>query len=297
MPIRPAPVHVGSIAGIEPGHEFLRRSEVKDAGLHRDLYKGISSLKGHPAEAIVLAGGYEDDQDLGAVILYTGEGGNQEGRQVADQQLQGGNLSLQLSFEQQTPVRVIRKVQEGKTSFYQYAGLYLVTRSSAQLGRSGHLIWQFRLEMMHEKAASDPSAAAIVQEPTMAYEPAPRQLAVTNRLVRDTRLMRAVKELYDFHCQVCAARLPTPTGPYAEAAHIRGLGGPHHGPDKLDNLLCLCPNHHVTFDRGGWSVNDDGTLRGQPGQLALMPTHEVNPLHLHYHRRRIYQSRPTPTLF
>lgn len=297
MSTRPVPVHIGPVAGIEPGHEFLRRSEVKDAGLHRDLYKGISNLKGYPAEAIVLSGGYEDDLDLGSVILYTGEGGNQEGRQVADQQLKGGNLALQISFEQQTPVRVIRKVQEGKTAFYQYAGLYLVTRSSAQLGRSGHLIWQFRLEMLDAEASPD-SAETLLQEPAVTYAPAPRQLALTSRVVRDTRLMRAVKELYDFSCQVCAARLPTPTGPYAEAAHIRGLGGPHHGPDKLDNLLCLCPNHHVTFDRGSWAVNDDGTLRGQPGRLTLAPAHEVNPLHLLYHRRRIYQLHPmTPTLF
>lgn len=296
MPSRPAPVHIGSLAGIHPGHEFFRRSEVKDAGLHRDLYKGISSLKGYPAEAIVLSGGYEDDLDLGSVILYTGEGGNQEGKQVADQQLKGGNLALHLSFEQQTPVRVIRKVQEGPDFFFQYAGLYLVTRSAAQLGRSGHRIWQFRLEMLDAEAPPD-SAATLVQEPTVTYEPAPRQLALTSRVVRDTGLMRAVKELYDFHCQVCAARLPTPAGPYAEAAHIRGLGGPHHGPDKLDNLLCLCPNHHVTFDRGSWSVNDDGTLRGQPGSLTLVPNHEVNPLHLLYHRRRIYQPRPAPTLF
>ncbi|WP_092739000.1 YDG/SRA domain-containing protein [Hymenobacter psychrophilus] len=290
------PLHLGSVAGIEPGHEFLNRLDVKAAGLHRDSVKGIASLKGNPAEAIVLSGGYEDDLDLGSVILYTGEGGNQEGRQVADQQLQGGNLALQLSFEQQTPVRVIRKVWQGKTPFYQYAGLYLVTRSAAQMGRSGHLIWQFRLEMIAAESALD-SATTLVQEPAVAYEPTPRQLALTNRLVRDTRLMRIVKELYDFSCQVCAARLPTPSGPYAEAAHIRGLGGPHHGPDKLDNLLCLCPNHHLTFDRGSWSVNDDGTLRGQPGRLTLAPAHEVNPLHLHYHRRRIYQPHSAPTLF
>lgn len=296
MSVRPAPVHLGSVAGIQPGHEFFRRSEVKDAGLHRDLYKGISSLKGYPAEAIVLSGGYEDDLDLGSVILYTGEGGNQDGRQVADQQLKGGNLALHLSFEQQTPVRIIRKVQEGKTSFYQYAGLYLVTRHEAQPGLSGHIIWRFRLEMMSE-AASPGAGAALVQEPAVAYQPVPRQLTLASRLVRDTRLMRAVKELYDFHCQVCAARLPTPTGPYAEAAHIRGLGAPHHGPDKLDNLLCLCPNHHVTFDRGSWSVNDDGTLRGQSGQLTLAPAHDVSPLHLLYHRRRIFRPRPTPTLF
>ena len=49
-----------------------------------------------------------------------------------------------------------------------------------------------------------------------------------------------VSELYDYRCQMCGTRLEGLAGPYAEAAHIRSLGKPHHGPDTLDNLLCLC---------------------------------------------------------
>lgn len=286
MAQHPRPVIVGEVPEISPGYEFVNRSEVKAAGLHRDLYKGISSLKGYPAEAIVLSGGYEDDVDLGSSILYTGEGGNQDGRQVADQQLTGGNLALSLSFAQQTPVRVIRKVQEGRLSFYQYAGLYYVTQFSQEIGRSGHRIWRFRLEQVPRNAVPSVSSA---QEPEVEYAPARRRPALVQQTVRDTTVMHAIKQLYDFRCQVCSTRLPIPGGAYSEAAHIRPLGGAHHGPDKLTNLLCLCPNHHVTFDRGAWAIQDDFHLLGQPGQLTVAPSHSPHPEHLLYHRRRIYQ--------
>jgi putative restriction endonuclease len=61
---------------------------------------------------------------------------------------------------------------------------------------------------------------------------------------------------------MCALRLDTPAGPYAEGAHIRPLGAPHRGPDTLDNLLCLCPNHHLLFDIGAITIADDMTLIG-----------------------------------
>lgn len=293
MTYQPVPVQLGAIPDVLPGHEFLNRSEVKAAGLHRDLYKGISSLKGYPAEAIVLAGGYEDDLDLGSAILYTGEGGNQNGRQVADQQLTGGNLALSISFEQQTPVRVIRKVQEGSLQFYQYAGLYQVTQFSQQIGKSGHRIWQFRLEL---QAPPEALVAPLVEEPAADYTLPRRRLAVVKQIVRDTAVMQTVKQLYDFHCQVCSTRLPVPGGAYSEAAHIRPLGGSHHGPDKLTNLLCLCPNHHVTFDRGTWAIQNDFRLLGQVGRLHVVPAHHLHPEHLLYHRRRIYQPTPSVSL-
>jgi putative restriction endonuclease len=68
------------------------------------------------------------------------------------------------------------------------------------------------------------------------------------RIVRDTTKARRIKELYDYTCQMCDTRLEGLAGPYAEAAHIRPLGAPHDGPDTPDNILCLCPNHHVLFD-------------------------------------------------
>ena len=49
------------------------------------------------------------------------------------------------------------------------------------------------------------------------------------RVVRDTRQARAVKQLYNYRCQVCNIVLEGSAGPYAEAAHIKPLGSPHNG--------------------------------------------------------------------
>jgi hypothetical protein len=49
---------------------------------------------------------------------------------------------------------------------------------------------------------------------------------------------------------------------------MRPVGSPHHGPASVDNVLCLCPNDHVLFDRGvialdaAWNVID---VRSQTG--------------------------------
>ena len=69
---------------------------------------GISGSSSEGADAIVLSGGYEDDFDEGDVIVYTGEGGNQQGKQVKDQTFTKGNLALAVSQTKGLPVRVIR---------------------------------------------------------------------------------------------------------------------------------------------------------------------------------------------
>jgi putative restriction endonuclease len=72
--------------------------------------------------------------------------------------------------------------------------------------------------------------------------------------------------------------------PYAEGAHIRPLGAPHNGPDVVENVLCLCPNDHVLFDHGAISITDDLHLIGRSGYLRTAKKHEIDPLHLKYHR-------------
>ncbi|NVO32467.1 YDG/SRA domain-containing protein [Hymenobacter lapidiphilus] len=288
---RSNPISLGALPNIAPGHEFMNRREVQAAGLHRDWIKGISALNGFPAEAIVLSGGYEDDWDAGGTILYTGEGGNLAGRQVADQTLTGGNLALHRSFEQQTPVRVIRQIRPAKARsswYYAYAGLYKIERCSFERGRSGFMIWRFLLEQCLTDPLAKP-AGFEVQEPVAMYQPAPRVTVSSSRLVRDTSLMQRVKQLYDFHCQVCLQRLANPVRPYAEAAHLQPLGAPHHGPDTLDNLLCLCPNHHVLLDMGAWSLDDHFQLKGISGTLQIRPSHCLSVEWARYHRRTIYQ--------
>lgn len=105
------------------------------------------------------------------------------------------------------------------------------------------------------------------------------------RIVRDTAVSRSVKELYDFQCQICGTRLQCEGGPYAEAAHIRPLGSPHHGPDVIGNILCLCPNDHVLFDNGAISIADDFSLIGVHGSLNICGAHSVDVVQPEYQRR------------
>ena len=83
---------VGDIDGIAEGTVFASRRDLHAAGIHRGLQRGI----GTKGESIVLSGGYVDDEDLGDLIIYTGEGGRdvRTGRQIADQTMTGGNLAL-----------------------------------------------------------------------------------------------------------------------------------------------------------------------------------------------------------
>jgi putative restriction endonuclease len=93
---------------------------------------------------------------------------------------------------------------------------------------------------------------------------------------------RRIKAFYDYWCQMCGTRLEGLGGPYAEAAHIRPLGAPHHGPDTLDNKLCLCPNYHVLFDHGGVGIGEDLSLIGDEDRLTVQPRHRISQEHLRY---------------
>ncbi|GAB2974105.1 hypothetical protein GCM10023080_043090 [Streptomyces pseudoechinosporeus] len=119
--------------------------------------------------------------------------------------------------------------------------------------------------------------------------PASRRTVALSRIVRDPELTARVKRLHGDRCQVCGLQLPTRFSTYSEAAHIRGLGRPHHGPDKLSNLLVLCPNHHVQFDALAIYITTDGTVRATAddspiGKLRRHPAHQINEAHLRYHR-------------
>jgi putative restriction endonuclease len=79
-------------------------------------------------------------------------------------------------------------------------------------------------------------------------------------------------------------QLKTSTGLYAEGAHIKPLGAPHHGPDSVDNVLCLCPNHHLLFDVGAIQIADNLMLIGAPGKVQTTATHPLNLEYVKYHR-------------
>ncbi|MEV8287467.1 HNH endonuclease [Streptomyces niveus] len=119
--------------------------------------------------------------------------------------------------------------------------------------------------------------------------PASRRRTNVARIVRDARLVAKVKWLHGDECQVCGLQLPIRFTNYSEAAHIRGLGRPHNGPDELENLLVLCPNHHVQFDGLAIYIRRDGTVlstrdESWVGELRRHPDHVISEAHLRYHR-------------
>jgi predicted restriction endonuclease len=94
-----------------------------------------------------------------------------------------------------------------------------------------------------------------------------------------------VKKIHDHTCQACGTRLAVGARGYSEAAHIRGLGRPHNGPDVQDNVLCLCPNCHFLFDTGALLIADDLalTVNNEPaGALRVDRRHEVDRHHITY---------------
>ncbi len=239
-------------------------------------------------ESIVLNGGYKDDRDLGDEVIYTGFGAQDtpRGPQVRDQEWIRANEGLRVSMARGEPVRVIRGWR-GEPAFspetgYRYDGLYSVVDSWQEPSRAGPLICRARLVKTDD-----------VPVPTRAIaptEPVERSPSTVMRQVRDTAMANAVKALHKYTCQVCGIRLVLPGGAaYAEGAHIHPLGIPHNGPDTKDNMLCLCPNDHVRFDRGAIYLTDDlavieAATGAKVGRLRLGKSHQMSNANLAFHR-------------
>jgi putative restriction endonuclease len=285
------PIIFGEIFGIKEGHWFEGRKEMMPTSFHRRWGSGFDGNSNEGTSAIVLSGGGGyDDKDEGDEIIYTGAGGNgtKPGKQTTDQTWENpGNAGLLKSMNEGLPVRVIRGYKnESKfspKSGYSYAGLYSVVDAWEEIGKSGFKICRFRLEYSgtNEKRKSP-------EEIELDYEKRDkkRKKGTVLRIVRDTKIAHDIKKLYNYECQVCGITLITKSGRYAEGAHIKPLGIPHDGDDNSDNLICLCPNHHVLFDKGSFSILDNFELIGNmKGSLKVSPKHKIDKSNLEYHRK------------
>lgn len=115
-------------------------------------------------------------------------------------------------------------------------------------------------------------------------EPPERLETTTYRILRDTALARRVKVLHDFKCQICGHSIKLADGVrYAEAHHIKPLGGEHKGPDVLGNILCVCPNHHAELDLGASPI--------RISILRCSKRHAVDPRYIDYHNTHICNSK------
>ena len=219
---------------------------------------GIWGRESEGACSIVLSGGYEDDIDDLNYILYTGQGGQDKpgGKQVADQKYVRGNKALVLSSKYDLPVRVTRghQIPNGPDKGYRYDGLYYVNKFERIKGQSGYYICRFHLSSEKEIEKLETELKPTLKSD---YKRTERASATVNRLKRNVKLSEEIKKMYDYKCQVCDIYLKTPYGGIAIGAHIKGLGKPHNGPDVIENMICLCPNHHEQFDDYGFYIDPE----------------------------------------
>lgn len=279
----------GELPNFKEGHWFKDRKDMMPSSFHRNWAAGIDGNGIEGAAAIVLSGGYEDDEDLGDEIIYTGAGGNDPntGKQIKDQTWENrGNAGLRLSMDRGLPVRVVRghahKSKFSPDSGYTYAGLYSVIDAWEERGKSGFKICRFRLEYSGANRERNVPEAI---ELGYGNNEARRKEGTVLRIIRDTKVTRHIKNLYNYECQACGDTINTKSGKYAEGAHVKPLGRPHNGDDSIDNVICLCPNHHIMFDKGLFSISDDLELIGALcGKLNHHEEHNLHKLNLAYHR-------------
>lgn len=119
-----------------------------------------------------------------------------------------------------------------------------------------------------------------------------RQLRQSYGLKRDRKIAASIRLHYQHRCMFCDVRLEVGEGRfYAEAAHIKPVGSPHNGPDKTDNLLVLCPNHHLLFDAGMLRLTEKGekleiqsSIKADPlNGKRITPTHQIDMSCVKYH--------------
>lgn len=76
-----------------------------------------------------------------------------------------------------------------------------------------------------------------------------RIIRKVNSVVRKPLFVEIIKKMYGNRCQICGTRLEINSRKYySEVHHLKPLGKPHNGPDKIENMICVCPNDHVLLD-------------------------------------------------
>jgi hypothetical protein len=137
-------------SNVVEGTLFASRNELCDSGVHGVRMQGIWTSEGRVI-GIVLNGGYEDDIDLGDVIVYTGDGGRDPntGKQIEDQGFTSGNRGLVIAKALKTPIRVTRgwkcKSDQAPAKGFRYDGLYDVGTYEYVRGSEGYFVWRFTL--------------------------------------------------------------------------------------------------------------------------------------------------------
>lgn len=116
--------------------------------------------------------------------------------------------------------------------------------------------------------------------------------------IRNPTNIRELKALYANECAFCKVQTIgglNPTTFYSEAAHIKPVGEPHNGPDTKENMILLCSDHHLQFDRGLHSIRiHDKKLYVQSkipsspidgNEVTILAPHALRADCIEYHRK------------
>lgn len=110
-------------------------------------------------------------------------------------------------------------------------------------------------------------------------EPPGRVEVTVSRIIRDSEQAAQVKKAHAHRCQICGDRLELKDGSfYSEAHHVKPLG--KGGPDVMENIMCVCPNHHALLDYGAIPLD--------PKTLRKAGHHEIAQENIDYHNREVF---------
>ncbi|KAH0833102.1 PUA-like domain-containing protein [Lanmaoa asiatica] len=157
----------GHIPNVPIFTEWNKRTDCSDSAVHRPHMAGICGNRKDGAFSVALSSLYEDDEDGGDVIIYTGAGGRKPrtedikvpyrrprfSPQTEDQSWDHSpNRALMISLYTGKPVRVIRSwkcpSQYAPLQGYRYDGLYKVAACWTAKGKKGLNICRCRLERL-----------------------------------------------------------------------------------------------------------------------------------------------------
>jgi hypothetical protein len=97
---------------------------------------------------------------------------------------------------------------------------------------------------------------------------------------RNAKWTSLLKALYEDRCQVCGTRLVGPHASRADIHHLSAWDG--DASDRLENSICVCPNHHALFEIGALRWTGTGleqwTPSGWTSQPLAVDLHLVEPL-------------------
>lgn len=139
-------------------------------------------------------------------------------------------------------------------------------------------IWLKLLKVVKKGALSTP-----MEEPESLIDLASeKKKGAVGGYARDRRFREIVLEAFNYQCCVCGQKIIMKGVSAIQAAHI--IPRSSRGSNTLSNALALCMLHHWAFDRGYFTIDQNGQIE-VCGDILADP--ENRDLLAHYHREQV----------